>query len=94
MVRIHLSQLSRLEWGVSLPSSETVLAVARAPHATVDALLRGDRNGKERLEIENVLLYARFRRLPSMKQDDQETIISVIDAMIAKHQVEEAHQSR
>ncbi len=92
MVGIHLSQLSRLERGASLPSAETVLALARALHTTADALLRGDRNGEERLEIENVRLYERFRMLLGMKHDDQETVIRVIDAVIAKRKMEEVLQ--
>jgi transcriptional regulator with XRE-family HTH domain len=40
-VGIHLSQLGRIERGVSAPSAETVVALARALHATTDALLCG-----------------------------------------------------
>lgn len=89
MVGVHLSQLSRLERGASFPGAETVLALARALHASTDALLRGDRNGEEPLEIQNVRLFERFRALESIGREEQETVIRVIDAMIAKHRVQE-----
>ncbi len=94
MVGIHLSQMGRLERGASFPTAETVIALARALHATTDALLRGDRNGLQETQIENIRLYERFRTLERMKHDEQETVIRVIDAMIAKHKMEEALQSQ
>lgn len=90
MVGIHLSQLSRLERGINTPSAETVLALARALRATTDALLGGDRNGEQQIEIKSVRLYERFRALGDLSKEDQETAIKVIDALIAKHKVRQA----
>lgn len=90
MVGIHLSQLGRIERGVSTPSSETVVALAHALRATTDALLRGDRAGEEELEIQNVRLYERFRALETLGRDEQETAIKLIDALVAKEKVKEA----
>lgn len=90
LVGIHLSQLSRIERGVSTPSAETVLALSRALRATTDALLRGDRAGEEKLEIQNIRLYERFRALETLADDDQETAIKLIDALVAKEKVREA----
>lgn len=90
MVGIHLSQLGRIERGTCLPSAETVLALARALRATTDALLRGDHAGEESIQIQNVRLYERFRALEGMSRGDQDAIIRVLDAMIAKQRVESA----
>jgi transcriptional regulator with XRE-family HTH domain len=90
MVGIHLSQLSRIERGVSTPSSETVLSLARALHATTDALLRGDTSGEQELQIENVRLYQRFRALETLGRDEQETAIKLIDALVAQEKVRAA----
>ena len=90
MVGIHLSQLGRVERGLSVPSSETVLALSRALRTSTDALLRGDRNDEPPLEIENIRLFERVRALQSLGRDEQETAIKVIDALIAKHRVREA----
>ncbi|MEW6368020.1 MAG: helix-turn-helix transcriptional regulator [Acidobacteriota bacterium] len=94
MVGIHLSQLGGLERGASFPTAETVIALARALHATTDALPRGDKSGLEETQIENIGLYERFRTFEHLKRDDQEALIRVIDAMIAKHKMEEALQSQ
>lgn len=90
MVGIHLSQLGRLERGVSTPSAETVLALAHALRATTDALLRGDRAGEQELAIGNVRLFERFRALETLDRDEQETAIKLIDALVAKQKVKEA----
>lgn len=87
LVGIHLSQLSRLERGVSQPSAETVLAIAHALRATTDALLRGDTSGEQPLQIENVRLYERLRTLQTLDRDDQETAIKLIDALVAKNRM-------
>ncbi|MGB6993838.1 MAG: helix-turn-helix transcriptional regulator, partial [Thermoanaerobaculia bacterium] len=87
MVGIHLSQLGRLERGVSTPSAETVLALAHALRATTDALLRGDRAGEQELAIGNVRLFERFRALETLDRDEQETAIKLIDALVAKQKV-------
>lgn len=90
MVGIHFSQLGRIERGVSGPSAETVLALAQALRTTTDALLRGDQTGVEPLQIENVRLHERFRKLASLNRDEQETAIKVIDALVAKSRVRDA----
>ena len=90
LVGIHLSQLSRLERGISTPSADTVLALARALHATTDTLLRGDHAGEEKLDIENVRLFERFRALADLDSDHQETAIKLIDALVAQQRVKRA----
>jgi transcriptional regulator with XRE-family HTH domain len=90
MVGIHLSQLGRLERGVSTPSAETVLALAHALRATTDALLRGDHTGVQELAIGNVRLFERFRALETLDRDEQETAIKLIDALVAKQKVKQA----
>lgn len=89
IVGLHLSQLSRLERGVSRPNAETVLALAHALRATTDALLSGDTAGEQPLEIDNLRLYERFRALGTLGREDQETVVRLIDAVIAKHRLED-----
>lgn len=89
LIGLHLSQLSRLERGVSRPNAETVLALAHALRATTDALLSGDAAGEQTLEIENLRLYERFRALGSLGREEQETVVRLIDAVIAKCRLED-----
>ena len=87
---IHLSQLSRIEREASSPSAETLIALARTLHTTADALLTGQRSTAAPAPIQNVRLLERFHMLDAIDRDEQETAIKVIDALIAKHRVEEA----
>jgi transcriptional regulator with XRE-family HTH domain len=87
LVGVHLSQLSRLERGTSLPSAETVLALARALRATTDALLRGDRDGEELIEFGNIRLYEKFRLLDKLPKEEQEIALQILDGVIAKYEL-------
>lgn len=89
-IGIHLSQLSRIEREASTPSAETLIALARALHASVDTLLVGDRSAEPSQPIRNVRLLERFQKLENIDRDEQETAIKLIDALIAKHNVEQA----
>jgi transcriptional regulator with XRE-family HTH domain len=87
LVGIHLSQLGRIERGVCMPSAETMLALAKTLRASTDALLRGERDQAEPLEIENVRLYERFKALQDLGKDEQDTAIKLIDALIAQRRM-------
>lgn len=89
-IGIHLSQLSRIERETSTPSAETLISLAHALHTTTDALLIGDRANEPKQPIRNVRLLERFQKLEAIDRDEQETAIKLIDALIAKHNVEQA----
>lgn len=90
MIGIHLSQLSRIEREASVPSAETLVELTRALRTTADALLTGEPGDESTAPIRNVRLLERFQQLETIDRDEQETAIKVIDALIAKHRVEEA----
>jgi transcriptional regulator with XRE-family HTH domain len=90
MIGIHLSQLSRIEREASAPSAETLVELARALRTTADTLLTGEPNDEPAAPIRNVRLLERFQQLETIDRDEQETAIKIIDALIAKHRVEEA----
>ena len=87
MVGIHKSHLVRYEQGQSSPTAEKIIALCRVLHVTADALLRGDRKGEEAIEFANLRLYERMRTLDQMSRNDQQTVLDVIDALIARHEV-------
>ena len=89
-IGLHLSQLSRIEREASTPTAETLIALARALHTTTDALLIGERPNEPKQPIRNVRLLERFQKLEAIDRDEQETAIKLIDALIAKHDVEQA----
>jgi transcriptional regulator with XRE-family HTH domain len=90
MIGIHLSQLSRIEREASVPSAETLVELARALRTSTDTLLTGESNDEPAAPIRNVRLLERFQQLETIDRDEQETAIKIIDALIAKHRVEEA----
>ncbi|WP_422398949.1 hypothetical protein [Xenorhabdus griffiniae] len=55
---------------------------------TVDYLLTG--NPVEDSPLANSRLFRRFQVLERLAQEDQETVIKIIDAMIAKQRMESA----
>ncbi len=88
---IHLGQISRYERGVIQPSAETTLVLAQALRVSADYLLSGRAAGEpEELKIANLRLFERFRELERMNRTEQETAITLIDALIAKHKMEQA----
>lgn len=89
-IGIHLSQLSRIEREASTPSAETLIALAHALHTSVDTLLIGSRDNAPTQPIRNGRLLERFQKLEGIDRDEQETAIKLIDALIAKHNVEQA----
>lgn len=90
MVGLHKTQLGRVERGTNVPQASTVLALANALRTTTDALLRGERNGHEALEIQNLRLFERFRALEALSRTEQETAITLIDALVARHKIRDA----
>jgi transcriptional regulator with XRE-family HTH domain len=88
MIGVHKVQLLRYEHGAASPTAERIVGMARALRVTADALLRGDRKGEETLPFGNVRLYERFRELDRLPKQDQETVLHLVDAVLAKHQLE------
>ncbi len=87
-VDIRFQLLNKYEGGQHIPPADTLIRLAKALDTTVDYLLTGDAIKDEPLA--NVHLYRRFQTLEALSDEDRTTVISVIDAIIAKRQVENA----
>jgi len=85
-VNIRFQQLNKYESGLNSPPSEMLIKLADALGATVDHLLTG--NPSEEIPLGNNRLFKRFKAVESFDGDDQETVIKLIDAMIAKQQMQ------
>lgn len=88
MIGVHKSHLLRYEHGQTSPTAEKIVALARILRVTADALLRGDRKGEERLEFENVRLFEQMRLLDRLPRSEQQTVIDLIDAVLARYEVQ------
>ncbi|MCF6264397.1 MAG: helix-turn-helix domain-containing protein [Xanthomonadales bacterium] len=87
-VNIRFQLLNKYEGGQHIPPADTLIRLAKTLDTTVDYLLTGDPVHDEPLA--NANLYRRFQTLEALNNEDRTTIISVIDAIIAKRQVENA----
>jgi len=87
-VNIRFQQLNKYESGLNVPPADMLVKLAQALDVTVDHLLTG--NPVEDSPLANSRLFRRFKVLELLNQDDQDTVIKIIDAMIAKERVEAA----
>lgn len=87
-VDIRFQQLNKYESGLNLPPAEMLIKLADALATTIDYLLTG--NPIEESAMANTRLFRRFQAVQSFDDEDQEAIIKLIDAMIAKQQVQSA----
>lgn len=85
---IRFQQLNKYESGLNTPPIDMLVKLADALGTTVDYLLTG--NPVEDSALANARLFRRFRVLETLAADDQETVIKVIDAMIAQRRVTSA----
>jgi transcriptional regulator with XRE-family HTH domain len=88
LVGIRFEQLNKYESGLNIPPAEMLVKLASAVNVSVDFLLTG--NAMEDSPLASSRLFKRFQVLERLATDDQETVIKVIDAMIAKQRMETA----
>lgn len=88
MVGVRFEQLNKYESGLNIPPAEMLVKLAGAVDVSVDFLLTG--NAMEDSPLASSRLFKRFQVLERLAVDDQETVIKVIDAMIAKQRMETA----
>lgn len=85
---IRFQQLNKYESGLGIPPAEMLVKLADALGVTVDFLAAG--NPVEDSPLASSRLSRRFKVLGALTADDQETVIKVIDAMIAKERMASA----
>ena len=85
---IRFQLLNKYEGGQHIPPVETLIKLADVLSTTVDYLLTG--NPQQEHPNVDETLFRRFQVLERFNDEDKQTVIKVIDALIAKHQVEHA----
>ena len=81
------ARLNKYEDGTNAPPLDKLQTLASAPETSIDYLVTGLTEG---MPIHNTRLIQRFQELEHFKPDDQETVIKLIDAMIAKQRMASA----
>lgn len=85
---IRFQLLNKYEGGQHIPPAETLIKLADTLGTTVDYLLTGNPQ-QEHANVDKTL-FRRFQVLERFDDEDKQTVIKVIDALITKHQVEHA----
>lgn len=88
LVEIHFTQVSRYERGETKPNAEAITKLAKALDTTVDYLMNGTADDVVQdagLEKE---LISRFKEVQRLDTDDKKTVLSLMDAYIAKTKIQ------
>ncbi len=83
-IGVHIAHLSRLENGKSQPSVELLRKIAQAFGVTMDYLVDEEAEEASPVTIKNKSLAKKLELLEHLDQEDQQTIINVIDSMLTK----------
>jgi transcriptional regulator with XRE-family HTH domain len=82
-VGITYGQLNKYESGLNNPSPEILIKIADQLHISLDVLMTGHQ--PDNIPITNARLIERMKALEEVQPQDQEAIITLIDAIIVKH---------
>ncbi len=79
-------QLNKYESGIHAPPLDKLVQLSSALNTTIDYLITGET--AEETPLHNKRLLQKFKLLETFDAGEQDTVIKVIDAMVAKHQME------
>lgn len=88
-VGLRFQQLNKYESGLNIPPAEMLVKLSDVLDVSVDFLLTGNPL-EDSSPLASSRLFKRFQVLEQLTADDQEIVIKVIDAMIAKQRMESA----
>ena len=86
-VGVNITHLSRLENGKSLPSAVLLRKISQAFGISMDYLMDEEADEVTPVSIKNKSLANRLELLEQLEQEDQQTIINVIDSMLTKKKI-------
>ena len=85
------AQLNKYESGLNTPPLDRLLLLAEVLGTSVDYLISGHQS--DDLPIHNSRLIQRLQSIEGFAPEEREVVIKVLDAMIAKHQMESTLKS-
>ncbi len=83
-----LQRISKYERGVMLPTMELMVRIAKTFDVSVDFLIRDDKEAAVG-KIKNQKLLKQLEEINDLPNDDQETVVSFLDAFIKRRKFEE-----
>ena len=84
LIDVHFTQVSRYERGETKPNAEAMTKMAKALDTTVDFLMNGSTDDVVQDAGLDKELIARFQQVRDMPSEEKKTVLSLIDAYIAK----------
>lgn len=81
-------QISRYERAAALPAADSLAEMARVLQVPMETLLLGKDTAQPEPQLRNALLLDRLSELDELDRQDQDTVISVIDAIILRRNVQ------
>ena len=85
-IRVHQFQISKYETGSYFPTVGKLIEIARFLQVGI-ADLFGEIASGEEATPQNLRLLHRFRDMETLPKDDQEVVVKLIDAWIAKGKI-------
>ena len=86
-----LQRISKYERGVIWPTMELMVKLAKIFDVSIDFLIRDDQNTAV-TKIRNQKLLNQLEAINNLPQEDQETVVSFLDAFIKRRKFEELVQ--
>lgn len=86
---VHFTQISRYERGESKPNAEAITQLAKALDTTVDYLMNGTTNDAATNAGLEKEIISRFKQVQELPLEEKETVLSLLDAYIAKAKIKE-----
>lgn len=87
MASVDPMQISRYERGLGLPAADTLALLCDALQLSADTLLFGKAD-RQPVALKNAILLQRLQEIDALDRRDQQTIVEVIDSILARRQVE------
>jgi len=85
---VHYTHIGRYERGQSKPTTETLRRLAEALGVSLDFLVDGATDDVARATFEDRDLLRQFQELQTLDEDDKRIIKTLIDAFLAKRQIQ------
>ena len=89
MIEVHFTQVSRYERGETKPNAEAMTKMARALNTTVDYLMNGSTSELVESAGLDKELIDRFKQVQELGAEEKKTVLSLLDAFIAKSRIQD-----
>ena len=87
-IGIHVTNLSKYEREISIPSLEVAEKMATVLEISLDKLVYGDENEKAQKNITDTELLMIFRKAQSLKEEDKKCVKSLLNAYLFKKDIQ------